>query len=211
MNDLPTCPACGQRHLAVATRCPHCGHAFYRDPYEETSYEPRNRLRPVLVGGALVAAIGVGLWAVSQQGPLGPTAANTAPAARPTRDAPAADAALAAPPIRDTPATDTAPAALPARDTATAIVTAAPVVAAPPHPEPDASPTTPGVTMSVRWASTWANVREAPDITAPVVLILDPGEQVEVGERDRGYLRVYVDGRPVGYVAGSLLMREPPT
>jgi hypothetical protein len=175
----------------VATRCPHCGHAFFRDPYEETRYEPRTRLGPILVAVGLLAAAGVGMWAVSRQGPLGPGARTTPVTTRAPAPAPAA--------------IDTSPAARPEP----APITALALEAAPPADTPPAPPAR-EVARASRWASTWANVREAPDLSAPVVRVLDPGEQVEVGERDQGYWRVYVDGRPVGYVAASLLLREPP-
>ncbi len=63
---------------------------------------------------------------------------------------------------------------------------------------------------SVRWISTWANVREGRSRESRVLQVLPPGRQVVVTNRSAGWWELYVDGRFVGYIAGSLLLKEPP-
>jgi hypothetical protein len=39
---------------------------------------------------------------------------------------------------------------------------------------------------------------------------LNPGVRVEVGDYEAGFWEVYLEGRLLGYVANSLLLRERP-
>jgi ribosomal protein L37E len=52
------CPACGQRTLHIATRCPRCGHEFPTEPirWQATRDSRRLPLVPVVVVSLLVAA-----------------------------------------------------------------------------------------------------------------------------------------------------------
>lgn len=184
MNDLPTCPACGAPHLPVATRCPKCGEPFRQDQVDKPPFEPKHRVRTA-VYAAIAVAVAAGIWAA---------APGIRRAATPTATVPAT-----AVPAADTPVvTDTAPPAAPEIDPAPAPT---PV---PPTPTVDAPPTT------VRWTADWANVRETPSLNAEVVTVVRPGQRVEVGEPRAGFWRLYRDGIPVGWIAGSLLRTQPP-
>lgn len=186
--DLRTCPDCGKRHLPIATRCPKCGHAYRRESLGTAGYERRLRFHPaVAVAGLLVLAAGLGLWVFSGTGPgapaaVPPTVRGPEPARQPGAVAPGPATADDAPaPVSTPPADEPSP-------------------AAPPTP----TETTP------RWVAEWANVREEPALTAPVVTVIRPGTRVDVGRRTGGFWQVWVEGNPVGYVAGSLLLTRPP-
>ena len=88
------------------------------------------------------------------------------------------------------------------------------VVRAPPivveSPPRVAERTEASVQSTTRWTANWVNVRRDPFPNAPVEQQLNPGVQVEVGAFERGFWEVYLDGRRLGYVANSLLLREPP-
>jgi hypothetical protein len=96
---------------------------------------------------------------------------------------------------------------------------------APGHPAPSAPApaVTPGVALGApadssaagiptqtKWTLDWANVRESRALEAPVVGILRPGAPVQVTDRQQGWWALFLDGRVVGYVAGSLLADQPP-
>jgi hypothetical protein len=66
------------------------------------------------------------------------------------------------------------------------------------------------VSATTRWTSTWVNVRRDPSARAPVEQQLNPGVRVEVGRYQFGFWEVFLDGVRLGYVANSLLLREPP-
>lgn len=63
-------------------------------------------------------------------------------------------------------------------------------------------PAGPGVR---RYAQTWANVRGDRTMSAPTVGMLNPGDAVIVDSLVRGWYRVLVDGRTLGYVHRSTL------
>jgi hypothetical protein len=47
---------------------------------------------------------------------------------------------------------------------------------------------------------TWANIRQSRARSSPTVGRLEPGDSVMVDSLRRGWYRVLMDGRPVGYV-----------
>jgi hypothetical protein len=67
-----------------------------------------------------------------------------------------------------------------------------------------------GVPTQIKWTLDWANVRQDRALEAPVVRVLHPGVSVQVTDRQQGWWAVYLDGRLVGYVAGSVLGDQPP-
>ena len=56
-----------------------------------------------------------------------------------------------------------------------------------------------------RYAQTWVNVRGDRTRSAPTVAMLNPGDSVTVDSLVRGWYRVLVDGRTLGYVHRSTL------
>ena len=63
---------------------------------------------------------------------------------------------------------------------------------------------------ALRWANDWANVRADRGLEYEVVLVLRPGDSVEVSDRRLGWWAVHVDDRLIGYVANNLLDTVPP-
>jgi Bacterial SH3 domain len=176
------CPQCGKRALAVATRCPHCGFHFPPRPLNRPSDAPS--LGPtgtaLAVGGAVLAIILVAV--LIHRGPAGSVGV---PAAVPQADAaPAARAATPGP----------APAPATVVDSVASPPATAPVPARPPT-EPSGR----------RYAQTWVNVRGERTRSAPPVAMLNPGDAVMVDSLVRGWYRVLVDGRALGYVHRSTL------
>jgi len=192
------CPDCGKRALSVATRCPHCGFHF----------PPRRIVRPsptpsfgasrgmIAVGGAVLTLLIVAL--VVRHG----RAAGERTAAAPARPVdsmpvPSAPAPRAATAKGSTPARAAKGAAAGGADSSR-VSTAAPGSA----PSSGASPAALG---NRRYAQTWVNVREDRTRSAPTVGMLNPGDAVTVDSLVRGWYRVLVDGRTLGYVHRSTL------
>ena len=178
------CPQCGKRALAVATRCPHCGFHFPPRPLNRPSEPPS--LGPtgtaLAVGGAVLAIVLVAV--LIHRGPVpasGVPAASTHAGGAP--DAPA----VAAAPV---------PASAPGAVVDTAV--------APRATTPVAAPRPAGASAR-RYAQTWVNVRGERTRSAPAVAVLNPGDAVTVDSLVRGWYRVLVDGRAVGYVSRSML------
>jgi hypothetical protein len=68
----------------------------------------------------------------------------------------------------------------------------------------------PGGSVIRRYAQTWVNVRGDRTRSAPTVGMLNPGDAVTVDSLVRGWYRVMVDGRTLGYVHRSTLdVRRP--
>jgi uncharacterized protein YgiM (DUF1202 family) len=61
-----------------------------------------------------------------------------------------------------------------------------------------------------RYAQTWVNVRGERARSAPTVGTLNPGDAVTVDSLVRGWYRVLVDGRALGYVHRSTLDVDRP-
>jgi hypothetical protein len=183
------CPQCGQKALSVATRCPHCAVAFPSRPLQlsEPSYRI-DRLRPVLVvGGVLV--LGAVLLAVIVPR-MGSNAALPDRRASPDETSPT----VATPPgAMGTDSTAEDAAADPREAVRLPAVSPAPV-----------TPTAPSA-LATRFARTWVNVRGGRGRATPTVRVLNPGQAVQVDSLIRGWYRVLIDGRVVGYVHHSNL------
>jgi hypothetical protein len=88
----------------------------------------------------------------------------------------------------------------------------------PPTPLPPATvdsppaviPTT-TLSTQTKWTSTWVNVREGRGTNTRVVQVIDPGQRVEVASLQGRWWELYIDGKPIGYVANSVLQDESPT
>jgi hypothetical protein len=83
---------------------------------------------------------------------------------------------------------------------------------APAQPAPDTALRSPSAapTIQTRWTADWANVREAPSVTAAVVRVLAPGRQVDVANMRDGWWSYYEGGARMGYIANSVLETQPP-
>ncbi len=79
-------------------------------------------------------------------------------------------------------------------------------VASPPAETPKAT----GPSTQAKWTSTWVNVREERGTNTRVVQVIDPGQRVEVDSLQGRWWVVYIDGKPIGYVANSVLRDESP-
>ena len=60
------------------------------------------------------------------------------------------------------------------------------------------------------WTNTWVNVREHRTVSSAVVLVLDPGVRVEVGNKQGAWWEARVDGHVVGYLSNAVLTRQRP-
>jgi hypothetical protein len=180
------CPQCRQRALSVATRCPRCGHNFptqlIRHPVPDSEL---HKLRPVLaVAGALVALIGMVVVIEHRAGSRGVT---VPPEVVPLDTAPS----IPAQPGRETPAST--------GDSSRSVA-------------PPPSGVRPPVAQQLpRYATTWVNVRGGRSRGAPAVRVLNPGEAVLVDSLRRGWYRVLVNGRALGYVHRAYLDAAPPS
>jgi uncharacterized protein YgiM (DUF1202 family) len=182
--------------LSKVRVCPYCGlNAPGRRP----------RVAALFAVGVIVSALAILALQermVSSQLSLAdsgaaPGAIPEEPAARPPVESASVPAAPAAPNPLPPPAgpRDTV-AATPAAESLAAVA-----------PSADSVPTVPTQT---RWAADWANIREARSLEGPVVGLVRRGEPVQVANQVEGWWEVYRDGRFIGYVAGDLLLAEPP-
>ncbi len=73
---------------------------------------------------------------------------------------------------------------------------------------PAETPRTTGLSTRTKWTSTWVNVREGRGTDTRVVQVIDPGQRVEVDSLQGRWWVVYIDGKPIGYVANSVLRDE---
>jgi hypothetical protein len=186
------CPQCGKRALSVATRCPGCGAALPARPLDGPAGRPGPvRLGPAItVGGVLVlAAVLVLLGTRGSAPPPGQAAPPPPSEAAPA----AADSSEPTPP-------DEQPTASP-----------------PGQPSPSTTPETlaPAGTPAQaagsvrRYARTWTNIRSGRGRSTPSLGVLNPGDAVQADSLVRGWYRVTVDGRPIGYVHRSMLVVTP--
>ncbi len=206
------CPQCGQKALAVATRCPRCSYGFiqHRLIRGERHREHKHRLPVWLGGGAVVLAIVF----LAVRGNEGSGRITVPPVSSGLEQGPA-DLAV----VPDS----TSPSLANEADTAAvstvveidssnpAVLDTAPLVVAalPPSSAPAADPST-AFSWEFKYAQTWVNVRARRSGTADAVRILDPGERVGVDSLRLGWYRISIDGRPLGYVDRSLLGPAPP-
>ncbi len=183
---LTECRRCARKVLSGATVCPYCG-----------TPKPGRRI-PYAAGALLLAAVVPALVLVAlQERAPGAAVPQRGPeqAQQPAQPAPleeSAPQATGAPAAR---ATQEPP---PRREAPLSVGPAVgPGLGAPPSTE-------------TRWTLDWTNVRQARGLDAPVVRVLKPGTAVQVGDRVSGWWAVYLEGRLVGYAAGSLLAATPP-
>lgn len=179
---LTGCRRCARKVLSGATVCPYCG-----------TPKPGRRI-PYAAGALLLAAVvpALVLAALQQRAP-GAAVPQGGPeqAQQPTQQAPAEESAPQATGAPEAPAAQEPP------QPRQAPLSVGPGLAAPPA-------------AGTRWTLDWTNVREARALDAPVVRVLKPGTAVQVGDRVNGWWAVYLEGRLVGYAAGSLLAATPP-
>lgn len=185
------CRQCGKRALSVATRCPHCGQDFPPQPFPGSV--PRSdpdRLRRALVvtGGLVAAALAVAVTVLLVDQRAGGRTVTPPPVAT----------GLESPP---TPR-DSSPLSAPASAGDSVGPSAPPPSTVPPPP-----PAGQGVQ---RYATTWVNVRASRSGGAPTVGVLRPGDAVLVDSLRRGWYRVLVDDRTLGYVDRAYLDAVPP-
>jgi predicted RNA-binding Zn-ribbon protein involved in translation (DUF1610 family) len=218
------CPSCGKSVLDVASACPHCGHVLMQNPLEARPGGPLHECRrcgkhidraatvcpycghhlrraqiarrvawSVLGVAAVVVAVAIVLRSgiIRLPHPT-PQAAQPAPASATPESAPSRPVA-AAPRVVPEPA--------PAESAR---------VAAPPPVPPTVITPAPGGLRQTRWTTDWANVREERSVEARVVRVLSPGVRIQVADQRAGWWEVYLDGSRVGFIANSLLAREPP-
>jgi hypothetical protein len=81
---------------------------------------------------------------------------------------------------------------------------------APRSPAPAVARSAPASSEVRRYAQTWVNVRGERTRAAPTVGMLNPGDAVTVDSLVRGWYRVLVDGRTLGYVHRSTLVVSRP-
>lgn len=218
---LIKCPNCGHTVSSVASRCPQCGEQLSQFrfvqgegggltecrrcarkvlsgakicPYCGVARPGRRSPVAVLVLAVVLAAPALAIGALRNRTPQPPAAVLAQSAAKPAVEATAEEPVAASfpPPVQAAPAE---PAPLD------------PVQV--PTPSPADSGAT-AVRTQTRWTNDWANVRERRELEAPVVRVLRPASAVQVSDRQMGWWALYLDGRMVGYVAGSLLNDRPP-
>ncbi len=180
------CRKCGHKITAKANVCPHCGIDF-----------PKRTFNLLLAAIPIVAILI--LFAVIKLIP-GDTGGTGSAAAPPPL--------AIEPPVFTPPQTDVVLDDPTERSIADSIVRAQPIVVETPPPAAAREETS--VRPTTRWTATWVNVRRDPMPNAPVEQQLNPGVRVEVGAFESGFWEVYLEGRRLGYVANSLLLREPP-
>lgn len=210
------CPSCGQKALAVATRCPRCGLAIETQFIQAQAATPKRGRRKliIIVAVALVVIFGASrLQPPPRPAPVVPlpaavvvdSAAMHPVAAASDTGHPAPDSGMTTP---GTPAAaDSVP--HPTESSAPSVPPAvtpesAPPVAAVPAP----APALPRGAVR-RYAGTWINVRSGRDNHAPVIRILHPGDMVVVDSLVRGWYRVIARGEAVGYLDRRLLDTIP--
>ncbi len=208
---LIKCPGCNHTVSSVASKCPQCGTQLSQFRFVQGEggglTECRRCARKVLSGAktcpycgitrpgrrapyalvALAGALAIPVLVITALRDRGPQAPPPAVAERSTQAAPPPAAA----PAQEPPP----PAEAPAR----------PVELAVPAPAPADL-----VSTQTRWTLDWVNVRQDRAVEAPVVRVLRPGSPVQVSDRRIGWWALHLDGRVVGYVAGSVLGDRPP-
>jgi hypothetical protein len=66
------------------------------------------------------------------------------------------------------------------------------------------------IDAEVRWTRTWVNVREDRTVDSPIVLVLNPGVPVEVGNRQGAWWEAHLNGKVVGYMSNAVLSSQEP-
>jgi len=205
---LIKCPECGQTVLSVASLCPHCSHRLGQEPGQSVEANDLMHCRhcnelmtrrakvcphcglkrhgkgPILAAGlAAVIVLAVGAWIIRAGSTGGDSAVPivVAPPEQPTVALPV-----------QTPVDSAVAAPDPGRDS------------------PAQRPTPSVITVS-RVAQEWANVRTGRNLSAEIVAILRPGQEVAVADRRGGWWSVYLGDSLVGYVSSNLLDTVPPS
>lgn len=195
---LIKCPGCNHTVSSVASKCPQCGTQLSQFRFVQGEggalTECRRCARKVLSGAKTCPYCGIG---------------------HPGRRAPyvllVLAAALAVPVLVIAALRDRGPQAPPP-----AVAEAAPEAPAPVRsPAETAAPASApapadSAGTEAKWTLDWVNVREGRGLEAPVVRVLRPGSPVRVSDRQVGWWALHLDGRVVGYVAGSVLGDQPP-
>ncbi len=209
---LIKCPGCGHTVSSVASKCPQCGTLLSQFRFVQGEggalTECRRCSRKVLSGAttcpycgisrpgrrppyvvvALLLVLAVPALVLAALRERGPEVTTATPAAVPEPRQPEIVAPAAPAP--------TPQATAPIDSTETVL----------PEPPPAAD----SVATATKWTLDWANVREGRALGTRVVRVLRPGSSVQVTDRQAGWWALYMDGRVVGYVAGSLLGDHPP-
>lgn len=181
------CRKCGHKISAMANVCPHCGVDFPKRSF--------NLVLAAIPAGAIILIVVLVRLFPSDAAIPEPTGTPQSSATQPSDsaqqqpdevvetlgEAPGQDSILRAPPM---------------------VVDAPPVTAEATGNQ--------AANRTSRWTATWVNVRSEPRRDGPMVQILDPGIRLEVGNFVAGFWEVFLEGRRLGYVANSLLLREPP-
>jgi RNA polymerase subunit RPABC4/transcription elongation factor Spt4 len=181
-----TCRKCGQKISAKANVCPRCGVDFPKRTF--------NLLLVAVPLGLVVVVFAIVKLLPENVGTSEPTSAPPPLAEEPPE---------ITPPQTDIVIEDSTESV-----TGDSLVRAEPIVARTPTRDPVS--TGAAVRSTTRWTANWVNVRRDPSPRAPIEQQLDPGVQVEVGRFQSGFWEVFLDGQRLGYVANSLLLREPP-
>lgn len=207
---LIKCPGCNHTISSVASKCPQCGTLLSQFRFVQGEggglTECRRCARKVLSGAktcpycgisrpgrpalyalvALVGALTVPILVIAALRGRGPQAASVALEGAPE----------------------------PSRSQAVALAQAPRAAEVPDRPPWEATAPAPSPTDSAatqtKWTLDWVNVRQGRALDAPVVRILRPGSAVQVADRQSGWWALHLDGRVIGYVAGSVLGDQPP-
>jgi len=136
--------------------------------------------------------------------PVRSAVAKGSPAAKGSTPAKASTPVKASTPAKSSPAANGSAAATD-QVVPTSAPDSAPAAAGAPAPVPNSTAVPPAAAGSQRYAQTWVNVRGNRTRSAPTVGMLNPGDAVTVDSLVRGWYRVSVDGRTLGYVHRSTL------
>jgi len=194
---LIKCPECGQTVLSVASLCPHCSHQL--GPDHGQSVEVNDLMQCRHCNELMIRRSKVCPHCGLKQRGKGPIVV----------------AGLAAVIVL-------VAGALIIRTDSTGGNSALPIVAAPPGqptvalpvqapvdstvaPDSPAPRPRPSVATVSRVAQEWANVRTGRNLSAEIVAILRPGQEVAVADRRGGWWSVYLGDSLVGYVSANLL------
>ena len=178
---LIDCPECGQKVASAASVCPRCSCFF-----GQRTAPKKSRITwpvPALVMVLLLVAI-LGIPERTSTD-LGIPESTSTDLGIPKRIDTESQPLTSSTPAQLTPATVASP--------------------------PTATPRTIDPSTQTKWTSTWVNVREGRGIDTRVVAVIDPAQRVEVDSLQGSWWVVYIDGRPIGYVANSVLQNESPS
>jgi Bacterial SH3 domain/Double zinc ribbon len=195
---LIKCPECGQTVLSVASLCPHCSHRLGAESGQSAEVndlahcrhcdELMTRRAKVCPhcglkqhGKGPIVAVGLSVVIVLVLGTWIMMASSTGgESALPIVVAPPTPPAVSVPVQASV---DSAVALDPGHDSAAG----------------------PSVVTVSRIAQEWANVRTGRNLSAEIIAILRPGQEVAVADRRGGWWSVYLGDSLVGFVSSNLL------